>query len=270
MLIDRKTLLRVAIVTVALLFAFAPRAHAAVVGDTFGDNTYESTHASWDGANTHLNPLFDDFGINHVTGRSLITGDVTVGQNPSASDQLQFQRFHVTDQSHDFSISFLDSVAGYSNVFGYYTYAAGSDPLSASIDLHPLFNSSTDSFGTSASFTVPEDTIFGFYLDANGGRNSQGVFYSENFRNADNNFSKGLITDHFLMFETENGLALAVEDLKFNKNTGLLGDQDYNDFVAGFLTWSQPTNVIPEPASAMLLAAGAAMMFSRRKRKPAA
>lgn len=265
MFIDRKTLVRVAIVTATLLFAFAPRARAAVISDTWNDTTYESLHASWDGASTHLVPVYDDFGINHVSGRSLVTGDVTLGQNPATSDQLQIQRFHVTDQAADFSISFLDGYAGYQNIFGYYTYAAGSDPLTTSINLNPLFDRSTDDFGKTATFTVAEDTIFGFYLDANGANNSQGIYYSENFRNTDNKGSR--ITDHFLMFETEGGLGLAVEDLAYNKNTGLLGDQDYNDLIAGFFTWNDNSHVVPEPASAMLLAVGAGLIFTRRKRK---
>ena len=67
------------------------------------------------------------------------------------------------------------------------------------------------------------------------------------------------MNNNFLLLESSSGLVLAFEDLPYNAGTGLIGDQDHNDFVAGGL------HAVPEPATVGLLAFGCLVVFSRRR-----
>ncbi|NJL30251.1 MAG: PEP-CTERM sorting domain-containing protein [Phycisphaerales bacterium] len=70
------------------------------------------------------------------------------------------------------------------------------------------------------------------------------------------------------MYQTNKGLLLAAEDIKYSKNTGLMGDQDFNDVLVGLLTFADGTPLVPvpngfpvpEPASLGLLMTGLLLM----------
>lgn len=245
----------------ACLAMAAGQASADVIADAMGDTTYDPLYASQDGPANHLANFLATRTppITGPGGSLLNVGDVTLGQNPATSAQTQIQRWLVTDSDTPFSLDYIGGVAGYKSIFGVYTYAMGVDPFTTTIDMTPLIIQQSDPAGTTASFTVPQDHYFGFYLNANGAKSSNGVYFSENFRNSDNSPTGGLVNDHFLLLESASGLVLAFEDLAYDAGTGLMGDQDHNDFVAGGL------HVVPEPATVGLLAVGCLAVFSRRR-----
>ena len=249
------------------LVVTAGAARAGVIADDLGDTQYDSLHASWDGASAHLTRLLADQTppITASDGSLLNVGDVTLGQDPQTSAQTQIQRLLVTDTDARFSVDYIDGVAGYHSIFGVYTYDAAVDPASADLDLTPLFSRVGDDPGDTASFKVPQGHYFGFYLDADGERSSKGVYYSENFRNSDNRTRRE--TDHFLMLETGAGVVLAFEDYAYSRRSGLLGDQDYNDFVVGLVGMNGGTSVVPAPASLALLTLGCPAVVGRPRRE---
>ncbi len=262
------------------LFASAA-AFAGVSGDTMGDNLFQSVYNGYGGAGETLTGTLANYRdpvtgqaapILHQSGRELVIGDVALGEDPYTSDQLQYQRFLVTDGPADLQISYLGvGQAGYKSIFGVYTYSAADDPLAASITMQPLFVQNVDKKGEVFKFTVPEDHYFGFYIDANGYKNSQGTYFTENFRNSDASRSPDGITDHFLTFNSNQGLLIAMEDLAYNSKTGKMGDQDYEDMMAGFLSYQNGTPVnpgptIPEPATLTVVAAGGLILLRRGRR----
>lgn len=158
-------------------------------------------------------------------------GDVSLGQDPEGSDQLQYQRFKVTGGDALLKITFIGSNAANVNDFGIYTYSTlNSEPSNTALVTTNLFTSRVTPYGTVVEFCVASDNYFGFYLKNASPRGT--TFYTENARNSDGGH------DHFLMFDTNLGFLLAAENLPFNQNTGLLGDQDYNDFLTGYLTYA--------------------------------
>jgi len=255
-------------------------ASGAIFGDPMGDTTHESVHSGFGGSGENLSDTLANHAdpvsgnptpITHTSGRDLIVGDVERGETPSRSDQLSFQRFHVTESPADLQLTYLGlGRAGFKSIFGVYTYEAGQDPESTSLNQQPLFTQNVDPPGSVARFTVPEDHYFGFYLDANGHVDSAGTYFTENFRNSDNHLFQGGDTDHFLTFNTNAGLLLAMEDLAYRPHTGKLGDQDYEDMLVGFLSHQDGTpltpTVIPEPATATLLALGGLLLLRRHRR----
>ena len=254
--------LMVGYLAVACMVVTVGQASADVIADVMGDTTYDPLYASQDGPANHLSNFLATRTppITGPGGSLLNVGDVTMGQDPAASAQTQVQRWLVTDADTPFSLDYIGGVAGHKSIFGVYTYAMGADPFTTTIDMTPLLSQQTDPAGTTATFTVPQDHYFGFYLDANGDRLSKGVYFSENFRNSDNSPAVGVINDHFLLLESSSGPVLAFEDLAYKAGTGLMGDQDHNDFVASGL------HAVPEPATVGLLAVGCLAVFSRRRR----
>lgn len=265
----------VAVVAIGVLIGTAmasSKAQAAIIGDTMGDTTYESVYGK--GGEQTLSSMFSEY-THASTGQPLITGDVNAGEDPTQSHQSQFQRFHVTEDA-TLSLTLMGGYAGYKNIFGVYTYDESEDPLSAELTTTSLLTHKVDSVGTTIEFNVSAGQYFGFYIDANGHTNSQGVYYSENARNSDGD-AAGVETDHFLMFESNAGLLITMEDLAY-KNSGKLGDQDYQDMVVGLLTFSDGTpipfdgggggegNGIPEPATLVLCALGTMVVVGRRRR----
>jgi len=255
-------ILTVGCLAAACMVVTAGQASANVIADTMGDTAYDSLYASQDGPANHLSSFLATRTppITAPGGSLLNVGDVTLGQDPAASAQTQVQRWLVTDVDTPFSLDYIGGVAGYKSIFGVYTYVMGADPFTTTIDMTPLLTQQSDPVGTTLTFTVPQNHYFGFYLDANGAKSSKGVYFSENFRNSDNSPTGGLVNDHFLLLESNVGLVLAFEDLAYDAGTGLMGDQDHNDFVAG------PLHVVPEPATVGLLAIGCLAVFARRRR----
>lgn len=239
----------------------AGQASGDVIADVMGDTSYDSLYASQDGPANHLANFLATRTppITGPGGSLLNVGDVTLGQDPAASAQTQIQRWLVTDADTPFSLDYIGGVAGHMSIFGVYTYAMGADPFTTALDMTPLLTQQVDPAGTTATFTVPQDHYFGFYLDSNGAKSSKGVYFSENFRNSDNSPTGGLVNDHFLLLDSSSGPVLAFEDLAYKASTGLMGDQDHNDFVAGGL------HVVPEPATLGLFAVGCLAVFSRRR-----
>jgi hypothetical protein len=275
-----KPLLRLALVLV-LSLAATGRAGAAVVLQTQGDTTAESVYRGFLGSGESLSDSLANYvnptthqpePITRPTGGSLVVGDLASGQNPATCDQIQMQRFAVIGQDAQLKLTYLGlGLAFYRSVFGVYSYALGADPSTAAINMTPLFTQNQDTPGLTVTFTVPKDHAFGFYLNVDALNRSRGIFYTENFRNTD--ATAGVVTDHFLTFNTNRGLLLAIEDMGFNASTGLLGDQDYEDLLVGSLTYADGTpidphdGVIPEPASVALLLAGSVVLCRRPPRR---
>ncbi|MBL4700417.1 MAG: DUF4114 domain-containing protein, partial [Phycisphaeraceae bacterium] len=207
---------------------------------TMGDSGTDSIYSSGDPS---LKSVADSFGF-------------TVGGNPvdTSADQTQWQAFTITGGAAYVTFEYLGSSADYNNQLGVFS-APLSDP--SNISYMHAFTNNIDPVGTTAQLTVAEDSIFGFYVNVNSG-NEQ--FYSVNDMNEDN---KGaLVTDHFLIFDTDQGLLVGLEDIRYNANTGRLGDQDYNDVI-----FNVQVSGVPEPASAALLLIGGVMLLGRPGRK---
>lgn len=241
--------------------------HAAVIPDSMGDITPDPIYLSNDGASKSLTSKLNGASpiITQPNGDPLIVGDTTLGQNPAASNQLQFQRFLATTDS-DFRLHYLGGEAYWKSILAVYSYPVGANPQTATLSITSLVNQKTTAAGAEAFFSIPANHYFGFMLDANGANTSEGRYYSENFRNTDN--IGALETDHFQMFDTNRGLLLAVEDTAYNSGTGRLGDQDYNDVLFGLLTYGDGTNLeTPEPTTSAMLVVGGAILLMRRKRR---
>ncbi len=262
----RSNRLMLVVIVVGVLIGTVASARAAVVGDTMGDTTYESVYGH--GGEQTLTAMFSEY--RHTgTGQSLVVGDVNQGEDPTQSHQSQYQRFHVTEDV-SLSITLIGGYAGYKNIFGVYTYDEGEDPILAALTLTPLLTHKVDPAGTTISFNVAAGQSFGFYLNADGHNSSKGIYYSENFRNTDG-ASRGVQTDHFLMYESDAGLLIAMEDLAYGSN-GRLGDQDYQDMVVGLLTHADGSAInfstsVPEPATLALVVAGLVVLTGRARRR---
>lgn len=268
---------------IAVLCATAVNAHAVITPYSLGDNTSEVVHSSWDGVSNSLTRVLarSTPAITGIDGHPLIVGDVSLGQDPATSDQLQYQRFMVTGEDAKLRITFLGTQSGYVLTFGVYTQAAGTgDPNSAEV-----FNSiltSTDLFtgrstpeGSTVHFKVTAGEYFGFYVKTRGSGADRTTYYTENGRNSDGEAG----SDHFLMFNTNHGILIAAEDLPYNRSTGLMGDQDYNDMLVGFLNYADGRPMfgmntiepIPNPESATIslvaLAFSAAVVAILRRRQ---
>ncbi len=264
---------------IALMIVAAP-VQADVIADTMGDTAFESVYSGYTGSGENLVRELSEY-VNPATGQSmpivgttgdpLNVGDVGLGQDPAFSDQTQFQRFHVTGGDAALELEYLGvGHAGYRSIFGVYTYADHDSPADATITRTPLFVQNVDAPGVRLPFTVPENHYFGFYLDANGHRHSKGMYYTENFRNADN--TPDHTTDHFLMMHSNQGLLMAMEDLAYNQRTGLMGDQDFEDMLVGGLTFRDgtpfnPPAEVPEPASLGLAMLGVILIARRGPRR---
>lgn len=215
---------------------------ALITGLTLGDTGNDTVYV---GSDPTLKSIADSFGF-------------TVGGNPinTTTDQTQWQAFTVTGGAANVTFEYLGSSASYNNQLGV-VYAPLSNPTSFTY-LH-AFTNNIDPIGTTATVTVGEDSIFAFYVNVNSGSEQ---FYSINDMNEDNKGS--LVTDHFLIFDTDQGLLVGLEDIRYNKDTGKLGDQDYNDVI-----FNVQVSGVPEPASAILLILGGACLLGRnRKTRP--
>ena len=258
--------------------------YAAVIGDTLGDTTPRTIYKSGDGSSQSLSELLWNY-KDPVTGLSsritapdgsrLRMGDVSRGEDPLTSQQLLYQRFLMMDQDASLKLTFMGGLAGYKNMIGYYTYPTALEPDTASLTLQPLFTQHVDPVGTSVTFSVSKDHALGLFLNADGGRgSSKGVFYTENFRNSDVIQGPNPLTpDHFVMYQTNKGLLIAAEDIKYSQGTGRMGDQDYNDVIVGLLTYADGTplipiphgSIVPEPASLGLLVLGTLLAWRRKR-----
>jgi hypothetical protein len=244
-------------------------AQASVMPDMMGDSSPDAIYFSDDGAAKSLTSQINAAvpAITQPNGSPVIVGDVSLGQDPATSNQLQYQRFLATSDS-DFTLTYLGGEAFWKSILAVYTYPAGQggDPASATLTITPLVNQKTDTKGKQVSFSVSAGSYFGFLVNANGANTSTGRYFSENFRNSDN--VDGVVTDHFQMFNTNRGLLIAVEDTAYNSGTGKLGDSDYNDVLFGLLTFSDGTNIeTPEPTTSALLLIGGLVMLGRRRRQ---
>jgi len=243
-----------------LLLANVAATHATVLPDNMGDIINDQVFESWDGESNSLNnklaslptPILDPL------GGLVVTGEGYNGESLIDNAQTQYQRF-LAETDTIVKMTFLGGVAGYDNIFGVYTY----DPSNpADMVMQDIFRKNGTSHGEMDTYLVEAGQMFGFFLNANGGRNSKGTYYSENHRNPDSNDQH--TTDHALMLSTNQGMVVAFEDLGLNHKTGLMGDQDFNDtFVA---VEFQDAPHMPEPASLVIAVGGLALMARRRRR----
>jgi hypothetical protein len=253
----REHLFAVLAVVACILGSSVARA-SLVTPQALGDTTAEKVYGN--ATNPKLTSILTGYGILRPDNTPINVGDISAGQNPSTSDQLQWQRFAVTEASTIVEMQFFGGEAAYKNIVGLFT-APISSP--ASLTLVPAFIGNVTAVGATFNYTVPQDHLFGFYIDANGLVSSDGMYFSQNSLNSDNTYGK--VHDHFLMFQSNQGLAVAVEDLPYSKSTCKLGDQDYNDIV-----FTVKHRAVPEPASMALMGVGALMLVARPRRRRAA
>jgi len=253
-----------AAVIIAAATAWPTAVHAAITTYTLGDTHYETLHPSNE---MSLQQFFvtyaDPFARPDGTPLDLI------------ADQSQIQQFSVMDQPVTLAMTLLGGFAGYKNILGVYSYDMNLDPAAAPLTMTPLVTGNVTPPGSTVTFTIAAGRNFGFYLDANGGANSRGIYYSENSRNTDGSHWNAA-TDHFLMFNTNHGLAISAEDLSYQHGAGLLGDQDYQDMI-GLLTRVDGLPIdldvaipeaIPEPATLLILTAAGLMVMAIDRRHP--
>lgn len=127
----------------AVLFAVAMAsvAGAETLLYTNGDTTYERVYFGYGGASQeNLSALLAGY-VNPVTGlpdpilrpdgTPLVVGNVSLGEDPAASDQTQLQILYAT-QDHDYKLTYQGlGYAGYQNIMGLYVYEPGqTDPAS--------------------------------------------------------------------------------------------------------------------------------------------
>lgn len=214
---------------------------AVITGLTMGDSGTDTIYTS---GGASLQSIADSYGF--TVGGSAIDVD---------TDQSQWQAFTITGGAAYVTFEYLGSSAGFDNQLGVF-YAPLADPGNISY-LH-AFTNNVDPVGTSVTLTVAEDSIFGFYVNVDSGSEQ---FFTNNSLNDDTTTS--VTTDHFLIFDTDQGLLVGLEDIAYNSGTGKLGDQDYNDVI-----FSVQVSGVPEPASAALLLLGGVMLLGRPGRKP--
>lgn len=149
-------------------------------------------------------------------------------------------------------VGFVDARARYAGStqrFGYYQPVDGNPPVRTE-----LFN--VTDYGLLLGYTaaISPSGDFGFYLDPEGGRAGGELWYSQDALNGGE--------EHFLVYSTPSPAVfmLAWEDLRFR-----ISDFDYNDLVVEVTLG--PKNIVPEPASMLLMGMGIAGMALVKFRK---
>ena len=227
-----------------------------IISDTMGDETFEwisrgSAAVEYlpDVLANNTPAILSPDGVPIETGAvdfSISGGSIIAdpGETPVGSEQLHFQRFFATE-SVTLSITYSGfGFAGYHSTFGVYSYHKSNSQRSNmhsdnNITYKPLFIQNETTEGTSVSFDIEADHYFGFYLIANSNPNT-GSYYTENRFNSDVGSVLGNdeqrpegVTDHFIFYDTDQGIVIALEDLSLRSNYKL-GDQDYEDMIVTF------------------------------------
>jgi len=208
---------------------------------TLGDTGPDFIGTSYGSGELSVSTILNNYGF--TSGGSAVN---------TTTDQTQWQAFQVTGGTADFTMTLLDTYAAFNNDVYVFTTSDG-----VNFNQQLAFTNNLDPLGTTFDFTIADGDTFGFLIHANG--NNPPAYWSINALSDD-----ASLRDHFLMFNTDQGIVVAIEDLPYNSSTGLLGDQDYNDVV-----FSLTGSTIPEPASAALLLIGGAMLLGRPKRRTA-
>ena len=137
----------------------------------------------------------------------------------------------ITNVDVDVWVEFIFEGAGWVNTFGYYTYEVGQKPTDPSqlnktviwpqVDDNVIFPGDLFQIGQ-----LPENTVIGFYLVAQGWQNGQMVngIYTHY---TDFDWNENETQQHTLFIENEcNSLILTFEDIKLPG-----GDKDFNDLI---------------------------------------
>lgn len=207
---------------------------------TYGDTGTDYIGSSYNSSELSVSTILNNYGFS-IGGSNVNT----------TTNQTQIQAYQVTGGSADFTMTLLDSYAAFDNDVYAWTYDG------SNINYELAFTNNVDPNGTTFDFTVADGDYFGFSIYADGNNPPE---YSTVTAMNDGPAGK----DHALIFETDQGIVVAFEDLPYSHSTHLLGDQDYNDVV-----FSVTGSAVPEPASAALLFIGSAMLLGRPKRRKA-
>lgn len=142
--------------------------------------------------------------------------DEPPNREPGPNDQSQVQLFATGDAAVVMHVRYLGSgISSNTAVLGVYHYPRSAGLGSAGLSGEPLIDQASDPPATVRTFALPRNSYVGLY--ANHHSSSQSYF-TEHGRNGGE--------DHFLLFETNQGWLIAVEDLNG------LGDTDFEDLLA--------------------------------------
>lgn len=216
-----------------LAVALTDHARGFVDADTLGDTTAEGVTYGYAGPQEDLaktiealsgpRPILAPSGlplrIGHVPRRNAPGGSSRGDPprlEPGPNDQSQVQLFVTGDADVVMRVRYLGrGISSNSAVLGVYHYPQSAGLGAAGVSGEALITQPSDPPGTVKTFALPRDSYVGLYAN----HHSSGQSY---FTEHDRNDGE----DHFLLFETNQGWLVALEDLNG------LGDTDYEDLLA--------------------------------------